>query len=43
MTKHERALETAMDKITKIVENGRQKYVPNYRSNSENKTYKNEI
>ena len=46
MTKHERVLDSAMEKINKIVESARQDAVPNYQSNrakSENKSYKDEM
>jgi uncharacterized protein YaaR (DUF327 family) len=43
MMKHERVLDTAMDKINRMVESERRQNFPNYyenRSNSEVKTYK---
>ena len=46
MTKHERVLDSAMEKINKIVESARQDAVPNFQSNrakSENKSYKDEM
>ncbi len=46
MNKHERALDTAMERINKIVESARQDGIPKYQSNrakSENKSFKEEM
>ena len=46
MTKHERVLDSAMERINKIVEQARQDGPTKYQSNrakSENKSYKDEM
>ena len=43
MTKHERVLDSAMERINKMVESSRQEGYQNNRAKSENKSYKQEM